>query len=393
MAFPDRHRYSRMIGACMLGVCLMLATACTTTPAAPPAPTPTGTAAIADDVATTLAEHDPYHGIRAVLVLEHGTRVYDRYIDSGPEDYWDIQSVTKSFVGTLVGIAIDHGLIGDVNATLGQLLPRWTDQLTAETSAIPLWAVLTHSANFADGSEAESAGVWSSPDPVATILVDRARRGAGDGSFRYSNAGSHILAAVLAEASGMPVLEFARRYLLDPLGIASRPALEQTVPFAPEDEAAETAAFDDADFAWPRDRQGIHIGAGPMRLRPADLARLGQLYLDRGRWQGVQLVSSSWIDQATAPHLETAGDLDLTDHYGFQWWVASDDHYFAAMGFGGTVILVSPEHDVVVVVASQIDADQPPAHTVKVGNARALAESILAEFATAPPRAELGEPE
>ena len=165
-----------------------------------------------------LAERDPHDGVRAVLVLEDGDLIYDRYIDSGPDDYWDIRSVTKSFTATLVGIAIDRGLISDVDATLGELLPRWSTQLTAETSTIPLRAVLTHTANFVPENQTGSSGVFMSADPVGEILATRARTGPGDGYFNYSGAGSHVLAAIVSEAGGMPLLEFARQYLLDPLG-------------------------------------------------------------------------------------------------------------------------------------------------------------------------------
>jgi len=349
---------------------------CTAEPT--PTPTPTGAAAINEHVEETLEEHDPHHGLRAVLVLEHGESVYERYVESDAEDYWDVRSVTKSVVGTLIGIAIDRGLIQDVSTTLGDLLPRWAEYLTPETSAIPLSAVLTHTANFADQNEAQAAGVWSSPDTIGTILTDRARRGAGDGAFGYSDAGSHILSAVVAEASGMPVLEFARESLFDHLGIVSLPAFEPIVPGAPEDDEALVRAYNDADFAWPQDHEGVHNGYAGVRLRPPDLARLGQLYLDRGRWDDEQLVSESWIEQATAPLVEPY--RGLTDHYGFQWWVAADEGYFCALGLGGTAVVVDPTREIVVVVASQFDVDQET-EGMLVGNARELAEAILGEFA------------
>ncbi|WP_243077305.1 serine hydrolase [Microbacterium sp. SS28] len=370
---PTRSaRRTRIIPAILLLV--VAVSACTADPAPDPSPTPT--TGIDRSVEITLEEHDPHHALRAVLVHEHGEPVYERYVESGPDDYWDIRSVTKSIVATLVGVAVDRGLIRDVDATLGELLPRWADDLTAETSAIPLSAVLTHTANFTGVTD-----VWSTPDPVGAILANRALLGPGDGSFFYSAAGSHILAAVVAEASGMPVLEFARQNLFDPLGIPSEPALEPPIFVPPEEEEALFRAYEDADFAWPVDVQGVHLGSARIKLRPSDLARIGQLYLDGGRWEGVQVVSESWIAQATAAHVQTEWTIE---DYGFQWWVDVEGGYACAMGMGGTIVIVHPERDAVVVVASEIAAgDQRGDGAMAPGNAIALAEAILDELGAA----------
>lgn len=363
---------------------LAMASGCTAGPTLTPTPTPTPTltAALDEVVEAQLAERDPHDGVRAVLVLEDGDLIYDRYIGSGPDDYWDIRSVTKSFTATLVGIAIDQGLISDVDATLGELLPRWSAQLTAETSAIPLRAVLTHTANFVPENQTDASGVFMSADPVGEILATRARMGPGDGYFNYSGAGSHVLAAIVSEAAGMPVLAFARQYLLDPLGIVTRPALEPTIPFpsTPEEYELQAKAYHEAEFAWPVDVTGIHLGSGLMKLRPSDLAKLGQLYLDRGQWNGTQLVSESWVEQATMPQVEVPARRGHTDHYGFQWWVSSADHFFSAIGIGGTVVVVDPSRKLVVVVASEIGLDQSPIEAMLPGNARDLAKAILNEF-------------
>jgi len=344
---------------------------------ADPTPVPAPTEAIAEDVDLAVEALNPNQRLRAILVLEHGEFVYARYVDSGPADYWDIASVTKSFIGTLVGIAIDLELITDVDATLSELLPRWESHLTAETGAIPLSAVLTHTANFpAQGNQGE-ADLWSTNDPIGAILDHRAAQGPGDGGFRYSNAGSHILAAVVAEASEMSVLDFARQHLFDPLGIVTEPALEPTSPLPEETLDADMRAYYEADFAWFIDGAGVHLGSGYLKLRPSDLARLGQLYLDRGAWEGDQLVSEEWIQHATAPQVDAGAGL--VKEYGFQWWVNDDNGYFSAIGAGGTVVLVHPGRDVVVVVASALD-ESGARRDMRIGDALYTAEMILEEF-------------
>jgi CubicO group peptidase (beta-lactamase class C family) len=341
------------------------------------APEPPPTQAIAEDVDLAVEALNPNQRLRAILVLEHGELVHERYVDSGPDDYWDIASVTTSFIGTLVGIAIDLELITGIEATLSELLPRWESHLTAETGAIPLSAVLTHTANFPAEDDQGEADLWSTNDPIGAILEHRAARGPGDGGFRFSNAGSHVLAAVVAEASGMSILDFARQHLFDPLGIVTQPALEPTSPLAEETLDADMRAYFEADFAWFIDGTGVHLGSGYLKLRPSDLARLGQLYLDRGVWEGDQLVSEEWITGATAP--QVSAGTGLVRQYGFQWWVNDDNGYFCAIGAGGTVVLVHPARGVVVVVASARDESQAR-RDMRVGDALYTAEMILEEF-------------
>ena len=136
-----------------------------------------------------------------MLVYEDGESVLELYRGEDAKDYLDLRSVTKSVVSTLVGIAIDEGLITGVDATLGELLPAYRDVMNAEVAAIPLDRILTHTAGFAGGRTN-----WTSTSPrrtaVGAIIADRVARGTGDGSFEYSSAGSHLLAAILDEATG-----------------------------------------------------------------------------------------------------------------------------------------------------------------------------------------------
>jgi CubicO group peptidase (beta-lactamase class C family) len=373
----------RMIGVIAATILVLTAvSACTIGPGpsvTAPAADEDLEAAIGEDVDIALETLDRWQRLRAVLVFHDGEPLFERYIASTPDDYWDVRSVAQSVTSTLVGIAIDEGLIRGVDATLGELLTRWSGVLTPETSAITLHSVLTHTADFAAENDPGEAKLRAAPDPVAAFLVDRAARGAGDGSFHYSDGGSHILAAILREASGTSVLEFARRHLFDPLGVVSEPALEVTPPPAGDQLDPALTAFDEADFAWLVDGGGVHAGGFGLKLRPADLARLGQLYLDRGEWEREPLVSEAWIAQATQPQVTTGADI--TGAYGYQWWTEPNDGYFCALGRGGTAIVVSPQRDVVVVVASEIHhAEAREYKTMTTASGLLLAELILNEF-------------
>jgi CubicO group peptidase (beta-lactamase class C family) len=368
---PTPVRRTRIAVLITTGLLLATALGCT-----PQTPSPDVVAAIDGEVRFALDIRDRGDRIRAVLVLQEGQPVYERYIGSGPDDYWDVRSVTKSVTATLIGIAIDRGLIGGIDSTLAELLPSHSADLTAETGRISLSAVLTHTANFPLETD-DNQEVGEATDLVSAILVDRAARGPGDGTFHYSNAGAHILAAILVDATHMPVLTFARQYLFDPLEIATEPEWEFPPATTDEEWEALLDSYDEADFAWPADPQGVHFGFGYLRLRPSDLARIGELYRSKGVFEGNRIVSNTWIAQATSPQLDRGAAS--TTNYGYQWWIESSQGYFWAQGQGGTVVLVHPAKDAVIVVASQIDGRENfEPGVLAVESARSVAESVLA---------------
>jgi CubicO group peptidase (beta-lactamase class C family) len=103
-------------------------------------------------------------------------------------------------------------------------------------------------------------------------------------------------------------------------------------------------------FTWPKDPQGRHFGFTGLSLTARDLAKLGRLWLDRGRWNGRQLVSAAWVNESTQVHVSTGE----TTGYGYQWWVTTADGHpaFATMGSAGQLLEVVPDLGLVVVVSS-----------------------------------------
>lgn len=305
-------------------------------------------------VSDFLDEHDDHDKVRAVLVYERGAPVLELHRGEDAQGFVNLRSVTKSVVSTLIGIAIDEGVISGVDATLGELLPAYGGEMDAVVAGIRLDQVLSHTAGFT-GDES----VWhDAPDTMSAILADRVARGAGDGSFEYSDAGSHVLSAVLDQATDGAVLDFARSRLFDPLGIDTDPAWIGTDEGTPEERAAIAEEYVAADFAWPTDPQGIHAGWAFMKLRPEDLARFGLMFLDGGVWEGDAVVSADWVAQATSTHVDT---FSTPNGYGYQWWTHDDgdEAMYLALGYGGNLVAVVPERDLVVVVVSELDADDP----------------------------------
>ena len=295
--------------------------------------------------------------IGAVLISADGQTVVTHYRnDREPEKTLHVYSVTKSVLSALIGIALEEKLIEDLDSPLRELLPRHRALMTDDVARVTLRQLMTMSAGFPDDESIPSLigdAIRQDGDAVAFILKHGLVSPPGE-TFAYSNASAHLVSAVLAEAlrrsdgsNPRTVLDYATEKLFIPLGIDTRNAY--TARFRPDDPTP----FEKAGFGWATDARGINIGAGQLRLRPADMLRFGQLYLDHGTWHGQRLVPEEWVTESIAPS-------PASSRYGLMWWreaTPSGGSAYAARGFGGQLVVVVPEHRLVVAVASQPTKD------------------------------------
>jgi CubicO group peptidase (beta-lactamase class C family) len=292
-------------------------------------------------------------GLRAAVVEIDGRAVFEEYYGgSSAADTNDVHSVTKSVMSTLVGIALDEGAIGSVGQTLGELLPDHATDMKPAVAAITLRQLLTMTA----GLEGNSVGdpplaVLSGDDWVGNIL--RAGQTGSPGRFDYANTSSHLLGAILVNATGGTVLDYGQRKLFEPLGIDSQPAFE---PLAAEENVP---AYEKAGFAWPVDPSGLHLGFALLKIRPRDMVKIGTLYLHGGLWHGNRVLSSSYVRDATKGQVPADG---AANRYGYQWWVTTvgkGHAAFAAIGFGGQLIEVVPSLKLVAVFSTHVGDNEP----------------------------------
>ncbi len=319
----------------------VLVTGCTDGPPRPAAP---AAGALADSITDFLARSSS-DDVRAVLVVAEDRTVVEEYYGSNADEYRNVFSVTKSVLATLVGIAVDEGLLA-LDDPLRELLPTRAGAMSPEVAGTTLEQLLTMSGGFPDTSN-PSAGdrVFSAPDWVAAALAGAVRPPGQE--FAYSDPGAHLVAAALAAATGRTVLDYAREKLFGPLGVDTDPAAEPS--FTP----AGLAEYEAAGLAWPVDPQGVHTGFGHLKLRPRDMAALGSLYLHGGTVDGQQVVSADWVRQATSVHVPDTG---TAVGYGYLWWVDEVDGAAAGMavGYGGQLVAVLPDRELVVVVSSDV---------------------------------------
>jgi CubicO group peptidase (beta-lactamase class C family) len=279
--------------------------------------------------------------IDSVVVVRNGYIVFEEY----PNPVYDkdmphiIHSITKSFVSSLLGIAIREGLIEGVDQKFVDLFPERTIQnLDSRKESITLENVLTMSVGmewnewkyaYTDARNDYIKAVYYSSDPVQYVLDLPMMEDPGV-RWNYNGGTSHLLSALVSEVTGYDTLEYAKKFLFAPLGITQS--------------------------RWDADRHGIRYGGGGLYLTPRDMAKFGYLYLNNGMWEGEQIVPADFVAKATKTHFA----VDAYTGYGYQsWWICRDTGVYYAAGLYGQRIYVDHELDLVVVFTANIKGPDP----------------------------------
>ena len=285
--------------------------------------------------------------VRAVVVSVNGDTVIEHYRDSDASEYAHVWSVTKSVMSILIGIALDEGHLTSLDQTLAELLPRYRPEMTDQVAAITLRQLLTHTSGLPGGGAGDGLA-WSADDTVELIIVYGLVNDPGV-AYGYSNSGAHLVGAVLTQATGRTVLDYARERLFDPLGISTRPAFEGF------DAGEPGSKFDDNGFAWGADRRGIHTGCCLLKLTAPDMIKIGELYLNDGKWNGRRIVSADWVRESTKPQVTPEQRPDSA--YGYFWWLdeVRGHQTYRASGAYGQAIAVVPDMGLVVAVSTRDD--------------------------------------
>jgi CubicO group peptidase (beta-lactamase class C family) len=325
---------------------------------------PTGLAVIDDDA------RGVYPALRSVLVVRHGVLVFEHYYHGAtPATYFNVFSVTKSVTSSLVGIALGEHALGGLDQPIGRLLAaHLPPNLDPRIRRATLEQVLTMTAGLPpDPPDGTPPNLVHATDWVRFVLSQHPAATPGT-RFAYSSDGSHLLSAIIADATGQPTLRYAQAKLFAPLGIAS------DHPFEPVFAAGNAGAYQRASFAWPTDPQGYHLGYGFLKLTARDLAKVGYLYLKGGIWEGRQVVPAAYVRASTQTQVPTG--RTFAPGYGYQWWTMTEQGHrgFAAIGLGGQLIEVIPDLDLVVVTTSEVST----ANDVRTGgDSRAMVSDVV----------------
>jgi CubicO group peptidase (beta-lactamase class C family) len=276
--------------------------------------------------------------VDSVIVVRRGYIVYEKYF----RPPWDkgkvhnIYSCTKSVMGSLVGIAVQQGKIKSLDDKMVDYFPNRTIQnLDERKRSITLLNLMTMKGGF---DWAELKYPYSDPrnpwiqalrsDDTIQFVLDKPMATQPGTVWAYNGGYSQIFSAIVTDKTGMNTLEFAKKYLFNPLGIT--------------------------EFTWRRDRQGIYDAGGGLLLTPRDMAKYGYLILNKGVWEGKQIIPADYV----AETVKTQTTFNANSGYGYEsWWTIPLDGYYYAAGIRGQRIYVMEKQDMVVVTTANLPED------------------------------------
>jgi CubicO group peptidase (beta-lactamase class C family) len=308
------------------------------------------------------------HGyIDSMLVIRHGSVVYEKsyaqdydklflgkgapgiynYYDPGWHPYYKrtklhtMQSVSKSVTSALIGIAIGRGEIPGVDAKMMPYFSAFKIPPDARRDRMTLSDVLTMTTGIRWDEEsteytdpANNCAVMEAREDWVRYVLEQPMAEDPGKVFVYNSGATMLLSELIRKTTGKEADDYAKQHLFAPLGI---------------------------EYFWKRMPKGLADTEGGLYLAPRDLAKIGYLYLKDGMWDGKRILPAGWVKASTAPSTHTP---DGSYGYGYQWWVmprkgpGTYDAY-AARGYGGQLLIVVPELELISVFTGWNIYDKP----------------------------------
>jgi CubicO group peptidase (beta-lactamase class C family) len=308
---------------------------------------------ILEEMYQKIATHKDFKIAQSMLIVKDGTLMSEAYFNGTEKNQrQNVKSVTKSIVSLLVGIAIDQNYISGLSLTVEDVFPEY---LVKNKDNRKPGINLHHMLTMQTGLKWYENMEWFfniSWDPnwmfrsknSARYVLSLDMEDIPGGHFHYSTGTSQLVAATLQRKTGKHLLEFANENLFNPMKIK--------------------------DVVWEAGKDGINYGGVFLHLSPRELAMIGQLCLQKGMWDGNQLISKDWIELSTRSH------ITLNDGaYGYHWWVSPFG--YSAQGYGGQYIYVIPDHELVVVFTAK---NNKPTHVSPAKVEELILNYILKAF-------------
>jgi CubicO group peptidase (beta-lactamase class C family) len=264
----------------------------------------------------------------SLLISHHGELLFEEYYNGrDPQRPANMKSASKSVISALVGIAIDKGLIESVDTPVSNYFPElFSLEENRDKAEIKIENLLTMQSGLETTSN-RNYGKWVLSDNWVEFAINQPLVAEPGTRMLYSTGSTHLLSAIITRASGMTTKQFAQQNLTSPLGYSMS--------------------------YWSQDPQGIYFGGNDMEMTPKQMLRFGELYLNDGRYQDQQLIPTTWVDNSFMPHAHSPRGQGR--YYGYGWWLRdlAGMQVPVAWGYGGQLIFVVKELDLVVVATSE----------------------------------------
>lgn len=250
------------------------------------------------------------------MALRHGKVICECNFAPYPKGMWHItHSMCKSITGMAIGMLIEEGKL-KLNENIYDI---FSDHINAFSKIFRPVITVENLLTMTSGVTFNESGIVSGNDWLGSFL-NASVNGKPGTEFQYNSLNTYVLSAIVTKRTGETLTEYLTQRLFGPLGITK--------------------------YYWETCPKGITKGGWGLFLCAEDMAKLGQLYLQRGKWNGQQLVSEYWIEISTARHLKTQND---TYGYGYQLWMEQRPGSFEYNGMLGQNVIIYPDMDMVLV--------------------------------------------
>ncbi len=286
-----------------------------------------------------LIKHGDYPEIDSILVAQSGYLLLEEYFNGySSSKLHQTQSAIKSFDSAVVGILMDQGYLQTVNQPIKDLLPGFEDvDWDPLKSEIRLEDLLTMRAGL-DCLETNTSGCNSKninqSENWAKFTLSQEMANSPGSVFSYFSGLNLVMHRIIENQTELSFIEFIDQHLLVPMGIVN--------------------------YRFDRSPSGEALGA---HMLPRDMAKFGQLYLNKGKWQGQQLISSQWISQSTRASVDDGQWLEQFN-YGYWWWLFNGKkagkafNFIGARGSYGQWIILLPEYELLIVFTGNKDTNK-----------------------------------
>lgn len=250
-------------------------------------------------------------GINAFIAIKDGSILLEEYYNGhGPTESSHVASITKSIISILIGIAIDNGYIKDIYRPVKDFFPH----VNSQVGSIKIKDLLTMSS----GVTFSSVDIMRDKNwiqEINTLPINTKLKG----HFNYDDGSAHLLSAIITETTGLSAKHFADRFLFSNLGI----------------DSAE----------WSTDSNNISPGGWGLSLTARDLAKIGWMMNNNGKYESSQILNSKWVVESTAEHIGVPDSRGIESSYGYFWWMGKQNNhqFYFARGKWEQYIINVPE--------------------------------------------------
>ena len=278
-----------------------------------------------NDIYNNIYNDENLWSLRSLLVFRNGNLISEAYLkdDADIMQRHIVWSCTKQVIGVVTGIAIDKGLIVDVNNPISDYFDSEI-QNHQDKADLTIRNLLTMKSGIDYSNEEQTDELLRQiPDNSVEFILNRPINSPQGTEFHYNDGNPHLMSALIQKMAGKPVDEFADEWLFSKIDITN--------------------------YNWLRYKDGVSLGGFGIETTPRELSKIALCVADRGKWKGQQIISSDWIDEMTSVQTQI-NNFDYS--FGYLWWIDESRDIYFMWGVGGQFAFIVPEKNLVVVMTS-----------------------------------------